>query len=41
MLSELIEREVAQGPLPGAVAAFDDPEGVEIAAGASERPVRR
>ncbi|KXO96904.1 Esterase estB (plasmid) [Tsukamurella tyrosinosolvens] len=33
MLSELIEREVAQGPLPGAVAAFDDPAGLEIAAG--------
>lgn len=31
MLSELIEREIAQGPLPGAVAAFDDPAGVTVA----------
>ncbi|WP_181873885.1 serine hydrolase domain-containing protein, partial [Tsukamurella tyrosinosolvens] len=38
MLSELIEREVAEGPLPGAVAAFDDPEGVEIAAGGERAP---
>lgn len=33
MLQELIEREIASGPLPGAVAAFDDPAGLVVAVG--------
>ncbi|CAM3661277.1 serine hydrolase domain-containing protein [Tsukamurella ocularis] len=38
MLQELIEREIAQGPLPGAVAAFDHPAGLEVAAGGERAP---
>lgn len=38
MLHELIEREIAQGPLPGAVAAFDDPSGAEVAVGGERAP---